>query len=185
VTNIRNVLGVKVAPTISGTASLGKALTVKNGSWNATGTFTYQWLRDGEVLSGENDSTYVPEQADAGHRLSVTLRHQKSGYYDTFYTTVLTAVVSGGFMSGVFVQLSGLVGGVPKVGTALGLTCSWTPSGGALSYSWKVGGKVVATTPNYAPRASDVGKTVTVTQTQVKVGFTTASVSFTSGPTAR
>ena len=56
------------------------------------------------------------------------------------------------------------------------------PSGTSLAYSWKAGTGQVATTNYYQPKPADVGKTITVTVTASKTGFT--STTKTSDPTA-
>jgi Cutinase len=59
-------------PTISGSARVWQTLSCVQGSWtgNLPLTFTYQWRRDGAGISGATGSTYVVEEADAGHSLT-------------------------------------------------------------------------------------------------------------------
>ena len=68
------------APTITGTAQVGKTLTaVTTGITDADGltsaTYTYQWIRvdgtDEEDISGENSSTYTLDAADLGKTIKV------------------------------------------------------------------------------------------------------------------
>ena len=57
-----------VAPTITGTARPGRALTCNRGTWTNASTFAFAWLRDGVVIaSGSNRYTVVP--ADVGRRI--------------------------------------------------------------------------------------------------------------------
>lgn len=172
VTNIKSVLINTVAPTVSGVAAVGKVLTIKNGVWNATGAFTYQWLRDGIELAGEDGPTFEPEQADAGSRISVRVTHAKAGYYDRIVTSAQTAVVTGGVMSVGFLSLSDTT---PQVGQTLSWTTQWAPSSGTYTYLWKVGGKVVGNGMSYTPRLADIGKTLTLTLTKTTPGFTTTT----------
>lgn len=173
VSNLSAVLGFTAAPAISGVASVGKTLSVKNGTWNATGTFTYQWLRDGFDLVGEDGPTFELEQADAGSRITVRVTASKPGYYDRVVTSAATAIVTGGIMTPAAPSLSDTT---PQVGQSLGWFMSgWVPAGGNWTYSWKVGGKVVATTMNFTPRLADVGKTITLTMTKTLAGYTTRS----------
>lgn len=63
------------APMVSGQPGLGKTLTTDDGSWNASATFTYQWLRCDESyagctnIPGATGTTYVTAAADVGHVL--------------------------------------------------------------------------------------------------------------------
>jgi Cutinase len=59
-------------PTISGSARVWQTLSCAQGSWtgNLPLTFAYQWRRDGAAISGATGSTYVVEEADAGHTLT-------------------------------------------------------------------------------------------------------------------
>jgi Subtilase family len=66
------------APTISGTATQGQALTEVHGSWTGEPTsYAYQWLRcdaagsNCQQLFGATGQTYVPLAGDVGHTLRV------------------------------------------------------------------------------------------------------------------
>ena len=72
-----------VAPSISGTLTVGSTLTAAAGTWSNTPTYEYQWLRAGAVISGATASTYILVIGDSGAAISVRV----------------TAVSSGGFRS--------------------------------------------------------------------------------------
>jgi hypothetical protein len=58
-----------VAPTISGTATIGQTLTSTTGTWTSdTGVtgYLYQWYRDATLITGATNSTYVLALADVG-----------------------------------------------------------------------------------------------------------------------
>ena len=64
------------APTISGTAQVGEALTAStSGISDADGldnaSFAYQWIRAGADIQGATGSSYTPVDADEGERLTV------------------------------------------------------------------------------------------------------------------
>jgi hypothetical protein len=68
------------APTISGTAREGQALTVSNGSWsNTPASFAYQWQRcniDGTGcadIAAATNQTYTLAAADVGQRVRATV----------------------------------------------------------------------------------------------------------------
>ncbi|HTR73471.1 MAG TPA: carboxypeptidase regulatory-like domain-containing protein, partial [Solirubrobacteraceae bacterium] len=55
------------APTLSGTAAVGKALTCSTGNWSGNPTsLAYRWLRNGEAIAGQTANTYTVQGADAG-----------------------------------------------------------------------------------------------------------------------
>jgi hypothetical protein len=61
-----------VAPSVSGSASVGATLTVSDGTIAGFPTPTVtarQWTRDGADISGATGSTYVAVSADAGHTI--------------------------------------------------------------------------------------------------------------------
>mgnify|MGYP002079102753 CR=1 FL=1 len=69
------------APTITGTAKVGKTLKAKVTAWKpAKVTMTYQWLRDGKAISKATTSSYKLTKADAGKKISVKVTGTKSGY---------------------------------------------------------------------------------------------------------
>lgn len=56
-----------VAPSISGTPTVGQELTVSEGTWSGDPSFLYQWRRDGTVIAGADAASYtlVPEDEGA------------------------------------------------------------------------------------------------------------------------
>jgi len=57
-------------PVASGTPIIGQTLNVTNGSWDVTpDSFTYQWYRDGSLISGAIAAAYVLVQADLGRQM--------------------------------------------------------------------------------------------------------------------
>lgn len=64
-----------VAPSISGTFTVGQTLTLSDGTWDGFPTiaFSRQWLRDGAPIAGATGSTYVLVDADTGHIISATV----------------------------------------------------------------------------------------------------------------
>ncbi|WP_084104829.1 S-layer homology domain-containing protein [Demequina sp. NBRC 110056] len=67
--------GVSTEPKVTGTAQVGKTVSVSPGFWGPTlgGAFTYQWKVGGTNVSGATGATYVPKAADAGKKVSVTM----------------------------------------------------------------------------------------------------------------
>lgn len=59
-----------VAPVISGTHQVGSTLTVSDGTWSGSPTFTFSWNGAGSPLT---NSTYVPVTGDVGNNLIATV----------------------------------------------------------------------------------------------------------------
>ena len=67
--NALSILGVPVntaAPVASGSLTVGSTLSVTNGTWTNSPTFTYQWQRGGANIAGATAATYVTVSADGG-----------------------------------------------------------------------------------------------------------------------
>jgi hypothetical protein len=68
-------------PSISGTTKAGSILTANAGSWKPTlVTLSYQWLRDGQKISGATKSTYKLTSSDASRKVAVQVTGSKPGY---------------------------------------------------------------------------------------------------------
>ena len=61
-----------IAPVISGNPVAGSTLTTTNGTWTGfpAPTFTYQWLRNGVVIGGATNTTYVTQLTDVGQQIT-------------------------------------------------------------------------------------------------------------------
>jgi hypothetical protein len=64
-----------VAPTITGTATVGETLTAVPGTWTGTETpvISYQWNVAGAAVAGATASTFVLREADEGEVATVTV----------------------------------------------------------------------------------------------------------------
>ncbi len=81
--------------TVSGTPKVGKKLTAQHGSWNARGvSYSYEWLRDGEVVTGADGAKYKLGTGDVGHRFQVRVTASAKGYQDGTATSASTAKVT-------------------------------------------------------------------------------------------
>ncbi len=57
-----------VAPSITGTATVGQTLTGADGTWTGreTPAMSYEWMRDDVAIAGATAATYVLVGADTG-----------------------------------------------------------------------------------------------------------------------
>lgn len=159
-------------PTLSGTPTVGTAVTAVPGAWGpAPVTYSYQWLRGGSAISGATGASYTPVASDAGTALSVTVTGTKSGYVTKSATSASTTVAKG--------TLTGptpTISGTAKVGyTLTAKPGTWSPSPVTLSYQWLRNGVAIsgATASTYKLTSTDKGKRITVKVTGTKAGYTT------------
>ena len=88
------------APTISGTAQVGQALTastsgISDSNGLANATFTYQWLADDTDITDATGSTYTLAAADEGKTIKVRLSFtDDSGHQETLTSAATVAVAS-------------------------------------------------------------------------------------------
>ena len=54
----------------------------------------YQWLRDGQPISGQTDATYQLTRADAGHNISVKASYKDNAGHDENPLSEATATVT-------------------------------------------------------------------------------------------
>ena len=64
-----------VAPSITGTMTVGETVTAASGTWTgrAAPTFTRQWRRDGVAIPGATGATYVLAAPDSGTTITVAV----------------------------------------------------------------------------------------------------------------
>ena len=168
----------KTAPTISGTAKVGKTLTAKAGTFSMAGKVSYQWLRNGAAISGATASTYTLRSADQGKRISVrtTLKPTTPGYGHAVRSSAQTAkvVIGDAPKATTLPKISGTV----KVGKKLTATRgSWSLTGLTYTYRWQRDGKDItgATKSTYVLTKADAGKKIRVKVTASRAGYTTGT----------
>ena len=88
-------------PTITGTKTVGSVLTTVDGQTYTTVDGTpstiarsYEWLRDGTVISSATASTYTLVTADAGKVISARLTSRATGYIASTATTAATVPIT-------------------------------------------------------------------------------------------
>ncbi|WP_456509189.1 hypothetical protein [Arthrobacter sp. TE12231] len=162
-------------PGISGTPQVGRTLTAVTGTWSPTpDVLGYQWFRSGTAITGATGKTYTLVAADLGKTITLKVTGSKAGYPSTTRTSAATTAVTPGTLTAPVPTISGTA----KVGSTLtAVTGTWGPSPVTLSYQWKANGVAIvgATAATYKPAAADAGKTLTVTVTGTKTGYTTAA----------
>jgi uncharacterized protein YkwD len=167
-------------PVLSGLAEVGKELTVAQvATTPAGGTVTYAWLVGGvEVKSGTDAAarSYKPVAADANKSVLVQVTAALTGYGVASNQSDTASIVAGSLDIGKPVLV-----GDARVGQELTVAAVTTdPAGGAVTYTWLVGGVEVksgtdAAARSYKPVGADVDKPVLVRVTGSFVGYKAAS----------
>ena len=162
------------APTISGTAQVGQLLTADVGTWPANTTLSYAWRQIGSGTVLATTDTYTPVAADLGKYVTVTVTASLTGYYDAVVTSAPSAVVAVGAFG---TPVAPTITGTAQLGQELRVSTGAWASGATFTYVWKrsgtTAGTTVGSTEKYSPVAADIGKTLSVTVTATRAGFTT------------
>ncbi|MFO6453248.1 MULTISPECIES: hypothetical protein [unclassified Aeromicrobium] len=167
-------------PTISGSTTVGSALTATPGAWTpADATVTLQWLR-GDTVVGSGPS-YTTTTADVGSQLRVRATASKSGWTaglaeSTGFGPVTTPAPVA--VAPVNVARPTLAG-TARVGSTLTAgTGSWSASA-SHTFRWTRNGKAIAGATGRTHRltAADAGSRVAVVVTATNVAGSTSATS--------
>jgi surface antigen len=172
------------APTVKGTPQLGSTLSATPGKWSVgKAAYSYQWLADGDRITGATEPTFVPEADQLGKRLSVTVRASAPGYLDQTATSPASAAVAPGTISvgsppvarGRAVVGSTLTGDPGRVDTPdVQVAWQWLRDGVPMTGQ---------TAQDYTLRRADIGHSVAVQVTLSRTDFQTrAQASAARGP---
>ena len=165
----------RAKPTITGTATVGATLTAHAGSWfPAPGSVTLQWKANGVAIAGATNSSYTLTAAEAGKAITVT----ETAAGPTVTTASAASAATAAVTPGTLTAPTPTITGTAKVGSALtAVPGTWAPSPVTLTYQWKANNASIsgATAGTYVVAASLVGKTITVTVSGAKTGYTTTA----------
>ncbi|MYM56285.1 calcium-binding protein [Thalassovita mangrovi] len=163
------VTNVNDAPTgtvtISGTAIEDQTLTASNtlADEDGLGTISYQWLRDGAVISGATNANYTLTQADVGAAISV-----RTSYTDGYGTAESETSAETAAVANVNDDPTGTVSISGTATEEQTLTASNTLADedglGSITYQWLRGGSDIfgATEATYTLIQEDVGERISV-----------------------
>jgi hypothetical protein len=161
-------------PAITGSAHVGKTLTASTGSWKpAPVTFAYSWRRNGVSIPGAAGRSYTLTKADAGAAISVSVTATKFGY-----TTVRKSSPPMRVARLLTLTPAPVLRGHTLPGSRLSASVgTWGPGTIALTYSWKRNGVAIpgATSRTYVLTRADADRSISVTVTGRRSGYTTVS----------
>lgn len=84
------------APSITGTAKVGRVLTANRGTWTPTPTsYTYKWYADGKLITGATRSTFTLTSAQRGKRITVKVTANRTGHLSGTALSPATGAVAG------------------------------------------------------------------------------------------
>lgn len=164
-----------VVPALTGTAKVGHRLWAMAGEWGpAPVDIRYRWYRDGTVITGAADSSYLLQAADLGERMRVVVIGQKAGYATTGRTSAMTDPVDPGTFT--FAPTPSLPS-TKRVGQILNGQVTWMPIPVTMHYQWFRDAAAIpgATGHHYTVRFADLGKVIRLRVTGTKAGYTTVT----------
>jgi hypothetical protein len=160
-----------VLPVISGTNTVGGALSATAGTWtDADGdipTYSYQWQADGNVIDSATNSSYTLTSDQAHAAITVTVTADDGNGGSVAATSAATPVDNTAPANSVLPVISG----TNTVGGALSATAgTWTDADGDIptySYQWQADGIAVdgATHSSFTVTTSEAHATITVAVT--------------------
>jgi len=162
-------------PTITGVAQVDHPLRATPGTWSPSGSLHYQWLADGQPISGATATSYTPEPGDLRKTIAVQVTVHRRGYVDAVAASTATlGVAPGTFLN----TAPPSVSGTAQVGVPLTASPGrWSPSA-TFHYQWLVDGAEVtgATGRTFTPRAEDLGHKISVEVRASRPAYLTATV---------
>ena len=81
------------APVIAGIQRVSYTLTANPGTWAPTPTLTYQWYRNGVVVTGATGKSYKLTTTDRGKRITVRVTARRPGYATAGKTSASTGYI--------------------------------------------------------------------------------------------
>jgi hypothetical protein len=158
-------------PTFTGTKVVGNTLSATSGTWDSGVELSYQWLNDGNEISGATSSTYVLQGSDYQHQISVRVTGTKFGYTTTSKTSASTSVGIGTLVGSSVPIIFGTV----ATGRTLQAVMGIVDTGVTFEYQWLLDGQPIAgaTSKNYDVAGSDYNRGLSVRMSAIKLGYQT------------
>lgn len=169
-------------PQITGKAMVGETLTATDGVWSEGGTFTYQWLANGQVVAGGTTKSLVLTSDLLGKQVTFRVTETSQEPDATAVSMPTAAVGKGALRNSVLPTISGEAF-VGKTLTADPGT--WNDAAPAFTYQWLANTEPIsgATTNKLVLTEAELGKSIAVRVTATK-GTAYSPGSATSASTA-
>jgi hypothetical protein len=156
-------------PTFTGTKVVGNTLTATSGTWDSGVELSYQWLNDGNDISGATASTYVLQGSDYQHQIAVRVTGTKFGYTTTSKISASTSVGIGTLVGSSVPIIFGTV----ATGRTLQAVMGIVDTGVTFEYQWLLDGQPIAgaTAREYVVAGSDFNRGLSVRMSATKLGY--------------
>jgi len=151
--------------TITGAPKQGQKLYAGHSIQDSDGigTVNYEWLANGQVITGISGNTYTPTQAQVGQVISARARYIDGlGNTETVTSQTTAKVANVNDLPTGTLTLDA----APRQGQKLNLKVELSDADGlgSFSYLWLADGQAITKTsaPSFTPTAKEVGKVITV-----------------------
>jgi hypothetical protein len=147
-------------PELFGSPTLCSPVVAVTEGWDPGVAFEYQWLRNGNPISGATSSYYVPVGLDYQASLSIQVTGSKGGYMPQTQTSP-GQIVGAGTLSQT--PAPKIIGSLKVGGRLLVEPLTWD-SGVSFQYQWLRNGVNIngSTGSSYVVQAADFNKAITV-----------------------
>ncbi|MCP2285340.1 hypothetical protein APR04_004272 [Promicromonospora umidemergens] len=163
-------------PTITGTAKVGRTLTVNRGAWSPVpSSVKYVWKANGTTIATRTSNKFVVPPSAWNKRLTVTVTGSRAGYTTKSVAKEATAKVA----AGTFTAQRPTITGTTRVGSTLTVgRGTWSPTPSSVTYLWRADGVLLdlRTSNRFVIPSQARGKRLTVTVVGSRTGYTTKSV---------
>ena len=163
----------KPSITITGTYKTGSSLTIKT-TVPASTNASYQWIRNGKVITGATKSVYTLQSADYKTSVSAKVTLTRVGYNTTSTTSSAVKVVIAELIKTPDPKIIGTA----KVNSLLSARVGTWDAGVILTYQWvRDGAKIAkANSKTYRLTAADRKAEIALRVQASKVGFETVTI---------
>lgn len=164
---------------VSGTLTVGSSVTANVTTLSPTpSTETYQWFRNGGVISGATSKTYTIISADDGSTLSFSYEASRTGYTPYGASATATSTVTAPTTNTFTVTPKPGISGTLIVGSKLTATTDgWSPTPTKFTYKWLRNGVIIsyATASTYTLTSADYNTRISVRVIAYKTGYVTSN----------
>lgn len=162
------------APTVTGEAVYDGLLVASTGEWEpaeATYTYTYVWLRDGNVINHKTHRRYLLRIRDIGHRIAAQVTATDEAGGSATGTSAETSPVERATLRNV--RAPEVIGTARYTYAVRATTGRWSPEPDRIRYQWFRGRSAIqgATRSRYRYVPADVGRRVRVQVTAQAPGY--------------
>jgi len=164
---------------ITGSPAVGSTVGSTPGAWAPAAAYTYQWLLDGQPITGATAPELALTSAHGGKTLVLRVTAALSGYTSTVADSAPVTVAQGALTPSAAPQLSGVTGRA-MVGSTLSTTQpTFSPKPRAVSVQWLADGAPIAgaSGATYQLTSNEVGRSVTAQVTGKRPGYAATPVS--------